>query len=1594
MPASELCRLLCHLLQLSCAAYRVVDAMAAQFAPDDFFNAVGNEDIDDDDDVLGMCTDLVRDATTNEAAVPTTHIEEPGAILTSVNNLADTIHTTYPLWPSVVKRLALGALVMYKKRFATDIGVHEHAHILHAMCGHFADGPRQALFGSGLIRAHNGSAYTAHDGAWRRHKGLVSEGLLATLKESMLALEGLFVWLHENNIDVNSDIPLLQAVNGIYTAHVGISDAAFISLVQDKARHQQGFDENAKKFNAVAVQVKKWSAAIHLELMSKHIFAMYGAWCSTDKNASTGVCWRDCCVLFSDTGINFVHKSPSHNIYTYIDAPLKDPVLQAHVDRLSRLHATTYWKNKAAFRSELSALCLALMGQNIDRGYFHLGRGGAGQSMTTAWFHALLAGLHAFLDMNIYFSDDEMRKQGELLIDMLVGTGQESVQGSASSLRFDLFKKHLSGDPVAMRLLYSIITKMEALVGWKRYECNILPTFQGVTENNFESVMRRMWVMQMRATFVDQRQYATIQDPESKGVFLKDPTARDFIVSEPAKAAGWKIVHGWMMKYTAQQCRDEIESYVDGYDKGLTRRCARLACGLDIHQPALVPVGEGDAADAQLAELQAESDALVGYLLANDLEYMSEAHCRLATCIKGVNPAQRKERFKTLVSRGLWKASVKPQGNAGQTYIPMLKTEHQLGSLYPQGIHNTFLFMPEHLRFDDLKAVFDDESRKRNVQVHMHYLEMKKKAVMATPRLSKEGKQALDDLERSARKIQSRETQLGRTVEFCEAVKVNGENYVNGMLSVKTKYSNKYDRMCRMYPASGGYSGMSKVMQRVANPNVVEFDQEAAEWTFLPQIVDRVQPLIKHEVALLRRVREFKAMKDEILASVSPDPVYAKSISIQVLNGSALPAELANHDFLKGVRKEGRFMRWLASSLDPSFHSQVIEEGEKSWPEATTLFYVWTGAEAWCTSSMTKTCEQLSPKHLSLHCDGIKMGEDDCTLPEIALCNQMQDAVQRETGYAVTIIPKKSIYALDLMKQSATSQVAERCDVVLLKEGNCIPAAIYFCKDGRNHIVSELKKINEVNGLAADMGARTYRDCQQLCKCKLRRVTLDQVSIGKSYVMHVDNGAHQKAVRLTVTMDNIFHVTDGGQTWTVPSDAVRYSLSKAVDFSSLVFFELLPHNAVLIHDEVDDVLLDLNAGGNGRTTQVAVKAARKTLKRSVDKRSVIKKRFPHSKLRGKVMCAKAAKSSAKLAAARKKRAAWTRKRIALAKTGVLYTPSAQRGARSVRRGGESLSKQHTLDKLLSMSNLESLELQVRAGYLKDPKHKVCGECGARLGKVLMLAGGRHPTQRCSRDKCRTWTRVTEDTWADHKVPLQKLAGLAFLASGQLSATIHARDAAQLVGVSNKTCSKVLSDLGDVAAQHSNIEQKEIKLKGQCEADVTTVRTVKLNNGRIMHIRYFGCSKRGDRKATIVHELPTYTTLRGTATRPESNEEVDGLMAAHTGNDVIIWHTDGARCYRSMKRSTRVKHSRKIWCAVRKVKMSKNNILLCYGGTQLQDGLWKHLKGRIPSQMSTGEPGSRSAIKKRVALWAWRYRRGNSLDMYSELGVSVMTVRPH
>ena len=62
-----------------------------------------------------------------------------------------------------------------------------------------------------------------------------------------------------------------------------------------------------------------------------------------------------------------------------------------------------------------AALALAKRGLNVDRWFIGISPGGVGQSLYTAHLDAMLGNNHCYFDPNVWFSEDELRKQVSLI---------------------------------------------------------------------------------------------------------------------------------------------------------------------------------------------------------------------------------------------------------------------------------------------------------------------------------------------------------------------------------------------------------------------------------------------------------------------------------------------------------------------------------------------------------------------------------------------------------------------------------------------------------------------------------------------------------------------------------------------------------------------------------------------------------------------------------------------------------------------------------------------------------------------------------------------------------------------------------------------------------------------------------------------------------------------------------------------------------------------------------------------------------------------------------------------------------------------------
>ena len=246
-------------------------------------------------------------------------------------------------------------------------------------------------------------------------------------------------------------------------------------------------EEASQKWSlALAQALARTTCGLLRELLAKTIITYYVEWCETPDPRQPSFCLHDACFTFKKKApyIESVGKSPDNHCYLNIPHALKDPVDAVNQSRMQSFHCTTFWDNLQAYEATLAAQALTLMGRNVDRAFWSKGPGGVGQSLESHRIANLFGPLHAFLDMNIYYSDDELRKQCENIAGKGVVTGQEAEDGR-QGLKQDLYKKHISADPVPGRLPYSIVTRLIELVGWKRFETNRVMRFSGITEEIF-----------------------------------------------------------------------------------------------------------------------------------------------------------------------------------------------------------------------------------------------------------------------------------------------------------------------------------------------------------------------------------------------------------------------------------------------------------------------------------------------------------------------------------------------------------------------------------------------------------------------------------------------------------------------------------------------------------------------------------------------------------------------------------------------------------------------------------------------------------------------------------------------------------------------------------------------------------------------------------------------------------------------------------------------------------------------------------------------------------------------------------------------------
>lgn len=840
---------------------------------------------------------------------------------------------------------------------------------------------------------------------------------------------------------------------------------------------------------------------------------------------------------------------------------------------------------------------------------------GVGQSLFSAHLDAVYAPNHKFIDPNIWFDENEMRKQVEQSAGCFMLTAQEAPE-TCKRMREDLYKKTMSADGIAGRRPYGMMTRMIELVGWKRFEVNKFLRFLGITENNFPSILRRSLVWKPMARFIGadiiESEYP---DAAFDGYFVKDDTLKQFLRSPASIAAALLIQHGFEEITTRDQCVALIENYAA---EPLTEDCVREACGLkrkvrsgekksvQFHIPL-----DASSQDSQEGGVPPLVKQLTNVALTIRDECLARMKCVLT---KGMFayvklPAEhpchmdRDTMWKALLEHSLLIPGV-DHGKFKDGCLPRMEATGILREIVPVGVLKV---ETEHVEIHDLGAVqryaTGCEDREANSMLLIACMDK-----MLQSDAKKRGRKAAADkdtewreqLTHARNKLSDYEDMLRKICRSPGASSSSAPGSVAASPAKRRKTTKKpmepitssfaYDRdfqnviRSRAYVKGHGAQSCSRRLLRVMCPDTVDFDIQNSVFVILHQLVERLgaDSIPAKLKALLRRCVAERA--DICEQSLQVSLKTGKHILHTCLFGGNPPIMLAQNEFLKEFRQLSLCLRWLACSHIQQVYDIVKTMPSKKNPEASTLHYLYAAVEDYILEAWTEAAARLNPKHLSLHFDGMRLMGMDTEMSVQELCAHFQREIKSRTGFDVTIVEKKHRLFAELCFADASSVPVADGLKALTEAGNCICMGLSKAFPAlTDEILQYSQKDCGENRDAKRLRSRSYKTTFEALKIQAVPALGLQVESGGKYLLHFENDGRPHCVSCVAhNVDEVTIADKGREVRITLQELIRFA-EDAVDAPSLVTFRLFQKddNRKVTGAEATDahaVLLDLRAG--------------------------------------------------------------------------------------------------------------------------------------------------------------------------------------------------------------------------------------------------------------------------------------------------------------------------------------------------------------------------------------------------------------------------------
>eukprot|EP00435_Cladocopium_sp_Y103_P030280 s3264_g7.t1 len=1113
--------------------------------------------------------------------------------------------------PDYLVRVAVGVLAFGRSRQA-DIFLREHA-----LLYWIAEGGKS-------LRFHAGDCFMkTPSGAFQQHRGIPPDH--GRVQSFLMHVEGIFRLMP--NSTPRSAESFCDAVKTMWQdracdldAFLGACVDACLAFEGDgtgrRGRQPQGFAEGGMfgedpgEGDAPVPAQSTWTASmaktimavkkqISVELTQDKLLHYMSEWCDAPKTLEAAVCYDDCAITYEDELLPAVQvpRERLENCYLRIPHCIKQTVPPDAMERLKRFYAQTFWGNIEVFRCCQAAQALARRGLNVVRLFIGLSGGGVGQSLYSTHLQAMYGHNFAFFDPQIWFNEEEMRKQ----IEQLNG-----------KLREDLYKKFASGDGIAGRKPYGFMTRMIHCIGWKRLEANRMFVIDGVDEKNFNAMLRRAFLYRIKARFEDPHVLANAySDIHKDGVFPKDPDLHAFLTSSVAAVGGLQLQHAFESEHGKEQCIAMIENYVNwGGDHGFTEDTMRAACKLPPKDrraavnavTACIHVDpEPDEQEVQRQQWQAVRMAVVEYMLARKKFYGTQPFFNTMKIREGPNVA-KEAMVAGLCSSGFL-LKCPGSGKAEVQYIPKIGSQVSLASLIQHRDRECDLSLPEVYNLSEFaEYMYKHRFRQENAELLVEVLQQAaSKKFRSAGRTTIEEKKQREELQDKAKSLLQGES-LGN--ELFERLDEQGRKrrrkerqQDNAEVKEEDGPETRSESLTYHYPDTTpnlrsrkqvnglGAQKFSQRAQMYLFKGTHDLDIENSLFTLLPQLLEKLQlqPSIPEEIdTTLQRCRlERAAVCSETLHMTL---AAGKHALVSVFYGGQPAASIASIDFVHNLQKASMYCRWVAASLCEDEFRHLFTDAGKKHPDGSILSYLYMACEDFILSHWTNfLVETFHPKHLSLHYDGVRISP----VPEISvedMCRQSEKYIEEKTGFKLTVREKQHRLTLDLLVANAKETAEALFDVghTLRKAGNCIPHALACLK--RSRLAEKVASLEDMslpeNVHMEQRRGRTYEQAAKVWACELKPIPLRTHTVPEGkFLLHVENGPcpHCVAVERVTAEDGHVNVTvwdvDGVRTY--DGATFLHCLHAGVDHSTCVVFTFEAP------EEDNKALLALTAAGRG-----------------------------------------------------------------------------------------------------------------------------------------------------------------------------------------------------------------------------------------------------------------------------------------------------------------------------------------------------------------------------------------------------------------------------